>query len=64
MNKNKNTTYRNLFQEAFIDKDFLKEIVANFRQDLLEEEMQDYIETKKYQRTDKRSGIRNDYKLI
>ncbi len=44
------------------DKNFLKGIIENFCQRLLEEEMSHHLQAEAYQRTDKRRGYRNGYK--
>jgi transposase-like protein len=51
------------FQDALVDeKDFLKNIIQDFCQNLLEEEMEEHLGAKKYERTDIRQGHRNGYK--
>ena len=50
MDNNKNNAKEKKFQEALInEKDFLKEIIEDFCQNLLEEEMKTYIGAKKYE---------------
>jgi putative transposase len=52
-----------VLQEALLnDREFLRNIVADFCQDLLQEEMKAHLKAEKYERTDERSGLRNGYK--
>jgi len=44
------------------DKNFLKGVIENFCQRLLEEEMSHHLQAKVYQRTEERRGYRNGYK--
>ena len=63
MDSNKNITTEPLFQEALLgDKDFLKSVVYDFCQNLLEEEMKAHIKAGKYERSQDRVGLRNGYK--
>ena len=63
MDTNKNITTEPLFQEALLsDKDFLKSVVYDFCQNLLEEEMKAHIKADKYERSQDRVGLRNGYK--
>ncbi|MCG9479931.1 MAG: transposase [Actinomycetia bacterium] len=59
----KNNAKEKKFQDALVDeKDFLKNIIQGFCQNLLEEEMEDHLGAKKYERTDIRQCHRNGYK--
>ena len=63
MDKNKNTSASPILQEALLDdREFLRSIVADFCQDLLQEEMKAHLKADKYERNDERSGLRNGYK--
>jgi len=63
MDNNKNIMASPVLQEALLnDREFLRNIVANFCQDLLQEEMKAHLNAEKYERTDERSGLRNGYK--
>jgi len=63
MDNNNNNAKRQMFQEAIInEKDFLKKVIEDFCQNLLEEEMEAHIGAKKYERTGDRQGRRNGYK--
>jgi len=63
MDTNKDTASKKMLQEALMDnKDFLRERVRDFCQNLLEEEMEAHLGAKKYQRINSRSGYRNGYK--
>lgn len=63
MDNNKNIMASPVLQEALLnDREFLRNIVADFCQDLLQEEMKAHLKAEKYERTDERSGLRNGYK--
>jgi len=63
MIQDKNSSRLKEMQEALLnDEDFLKYIVQGFCQKLLEEEMTQFLQADKYQRTEKRCGYRNGYK--
>jgi len=63
MDSNKNNAKSKMFQDSLVnEKDFLKEIIQDYCQDLLEEQMRQHIGAKKYQRAEDRSGHRNGYK--
>jgi len=63
MDNNKDITTKAILQEALLNnRDFFKEIVASFCQDILEKEMTEQIGAARYQRTETRSGLRNGYK--
>ncbi|MDZ7838938.1 MAG: IS256 family transposase [Actinomycetota bacterium] len=63
MDNYNNNAKEKKFQDALVDeKDFLKNIIQDFCQNLLEEEMEDHLGAKKYERTYQRSGHRNGYK--
>ena len=63
MDNNKNIMASPVLQEALLnDREFLRNIVAGFCQDLLQEEMKAHLKEEKYERTDARSGLRNGYK--
>ena len=63
MDNNKDITTSTILQEALLDnRDFFKEIVASFCQDILEKQMTEQIGAGKYERTESRSGQRNGYK--
>ena len=63
MDNNKNIMASPVLQEALLnDREFLRNIVADFCQDLLQEEMKEHLNAEKYERTDARSGLRNGYK--
>jgi len=63
MDNNKNIMASPVLQEALLnDREFLRNIVADFCQDLLQEEMKAHLKAEKYERTDARSGLRNGYK--
>jgi len=63
MDNNKNIMASPVLQEALLnDREFLRNIVADFCQDLLQEEMKTHLKAEKYERTDERSGLRNGYK--
>lgn len=63
MDNNKNIMASPVLQEALLnDREFLRNIVADFCQDLLQEEMKAHLNAEKYERTDERSGLRNGYK--
>lgn len=63
MDSSKNNAKAKMFQDALIDeKDFLKNIIRDFCNKVLEEEMKEHIGAKKYQRTESRTGHRNGYK--
>lgn len=63
MDSNKNNAKSKMFQDALVnEKDFLKEIIQNYCQNLLEEQMMEHIGAEKYQRAEDRSGHRNGYK--
>ena len=63
MDNNKNIMASPVLQEALLnDREFLRNIVADFCQDLLQEEMKIHLKAEKYERTDERSGLRNGYK--
>ncbi len=63
MDNSKNNAKSKMFQDALVnEKDFLKNIVEDFCQNLLEEQMRKHIGAEKYQRAKDRSGHRNGYK--
>ena len=63
MDSSKNNAKSKMFQDALVnEKDFLKEIIQDYCQSLLEEQMRQHIGAEKYQRTIERSGHRNGYK--
>jgi len=63
MDNNKDNAKSKSFQDALVnEKDFLKNIIEGFCQDLLEEQMRGHIGAEKYQRAHTRSGHRNGYK--
>jgi len=63
MDNNKDIATKTILQEALLDnRDFFKDIVVSFCQDLLEKEMTEQIGAGKYQRTETRMGLRNGYK--
>jgi len=63
MAQDKNSSKLNEVQEVLLnDKDFLKRVIESFCQKLLEEEMTQFLQADKYQRTEKRCGYRNGYK--
>jgi putative transposase len=63
MDNNKDNAKKVKFQDALIDeKDFLKNIVQKFCQDILEEEMKTHLGAAKYERSAQRCGQRNGYK--
>ena len=63
MDNNKDNAKSKSFQDALVnEKDFLKNIIEDFCQNLLEEQMRKHIGAEKYQRVQTRSGHRNGYK--
>jgi len=63
MDKDKDNAKNKMFQDALVnEKDFLKNIIQKFCSDLLEEEMEEHLGAKKYQRSENRTGHRNGYK--
>lgn len=63
MAKEKNSRILGRVQGALLDdRNFLREIIENFCQRLLEEEMAYHLQAESYQRTEKRCGYRNGYK--
>jgi len=63
MAKEKNSRILDKVQGALLDdRDFLREIIENFCQKLLEEEMAYHLQAESYQRTERRRGYRNGYK--
>ena len=63
MAKEKNSRILDKVQGALLDdRDFLKEVIENFCQRLLEEEMACHLQAESYQRTKERRGYRNGYK--
>ena len=63
MAQEKNSSEVNPVQAALLnDRDFLRRIVEDFWQNLLEEEMKQHLQAHLYQRTEKRRGYRNGYK--
>ena len=63
MAQEKNNSKVDPVQVALLnDRDFLRRIVENFCQRLLEDEMRQHLQAHFYQRTDKRRGYRNGYK--
>ena len=63
MAKENNSKISDKVQGALLDdRDFLKGIIENFCQRLLEEEMDYHLQAKSYQRTERRRGYRNGYK--
>ena len=60
MDNYNNNAKEKKFKDALIDeKDFLKNIIQGFCQNLLEEEIQDHLGAKKYERPSSRQGHRN-----
>ena len=63
MDNIKDNAKNKMFQDALVnEKDFLKGIIEDFCQNLLEEQMKEHLGAEKYQRTHIRSGHRNGYK--
>ena len=63
MDTNKDTASKKMLQEALLDnKEFLRERIRDFCQNLHEEEMEAHLGAKKCQRINSRSGYRNGYK--
>ncbi len=63
MDSSKSNAKSKMFQDALVnEKDFLKEIIQDYCQNLLEEQMIEHIGAEKYQRVEDRSGHRNGYK--
>lgn len=63
MAQEKNSSEVNPVQAVLLnDRDFLRRIVEDFCQNLLEEEMKQHLQAHLYQRTEKRRGYRNGYK--
>jgi putative transposase len=63
MDHYKNKAKEKKIQDALInEKDFLKNIIQRFCQDMLEEEMKEHLGAGKYERSENRSGHRNGYK--
>ncbi|MCG9479744.1 MAG: transposase [Actinomycetia bacterium] len=64
MDNYNNNAKEKKFQDALVDeKDILRNIIQDFCQNLLEEEMEDHLGAKKYERTDVRQGHRNGKQL-
>jgi putative transposase len=63
MAQEKNNSKVDPVQVALLnDRDFLRRIVENFCQRLLEDEIDEHLQAHLYQRSDKRRGYRNGYK--
>ena len=63
MDSSKSNAKSKMFQDALVnEKDFLKEIIQDYCQNLLEEQMIEHIGAEKYQKVEDRSGHRNGYK--